>query len=237
MWAVDKVEQRSLGKKRLRNRCILRATILTGMGLSVLGCMGSAPIRMPRPATVSGEEVGLATWYGHPYHGRRSASGEIYDMRKMTAAHRTLPFGTLVRVHNLENAKTIDVRINDRGPCVDGKIIDLSRSAARSLGFQKAGQTRVRLEVLSVPPAALPCTYAVQVGAFRVRANAERLRAHMERQYGSAVLASLQGEPVMWRVMVGQTSSVEAAADLARRIRSEEGGTLGTPFVVNLDQR
>ena len=219
------------------SRRMLEATLLSGMGLSVLGCAGSVPIHTPRTAADSREEVGIATWYGYPYHGRQAASGEIYDMHKLTAAHRTLPFGTRVRVYNLENAKSVDVKVNDRGPFIEGKIIDLSRSAARALGFEKAGQARVRLEVLSVPAAASTGNYAVQVGAFRVRANAERLRENMERRYGAAVLVPVQGDPVLWRVIAGKASSLEAAADLARRISSEEGDRVGTAFVVHLDQR
>ena len=78
-------------------------------------------------------ETGIASWYGYPYHGRRAANGEIYDMEKLTAAHRTLPFGTWVRVTNLTNSKTVDVRITDRGPFIDGRIIDLSKAAAREI--------------------------------------------------------------------------------------------------------
>ena len=96
-------------------------------------------------------EVGLASWYGHPYHGRRAAGGQIYDMNKLTAAHRTLPFGTRVRVNNLENDTSVEVVINDRGPYIEGRTIDLSLAAARALNFEKAGVARVRLELLSTP--------------------------------------------------------------------------------------
>jgi len=93
----------------------------------------------------------LASWYGHPYHGRRAAGGQIYDMNKLTAAHRTLPFGTRVRVNNLENDTSVEVVINDRGPYIEGRTIDLSLAAARALKFEKAGLARVRLELLSAP--------------------------------------------------------------------------------------
>ncbi|MBM3218985.1 MAG: septal ring lytic transglycosylase RlpA family protein [Candidatus Rokubacteria bacterium] len=92
--------------------------------------------------------MGKASWYGDAHQGRRTASGEIYDMKGMTAAHRTWPFGTRVRVTNVANAKSIVVRINDRGPFVDGRIIDLSRAAARELGVLGTGVVTVRLEVL-----------------------------------------------------------------------------------------
>ncbi len=236
MWDFEENRQPVLWKVPSRSRRFLKATMLTGMSLSVLGCAGSAQFHTPLPGAVAWEEIGVATWYGHPYHGRQAASGEIYDMRKLTAAHRTLPFGTLVRVHNLENTKAVDVKINDRGPFVDGKIIDLSRSAARVLGFQRAGQARVRLEVLSVPSAPATWNYAVQVGAFRWRTNAERVREEMERRYGSAVIVPLQGDPVLWRVIAGKTSSLEAAATLAHRIRSEKGNRVQSAFVVHLDR-
>src|SRR5207247_11406614 len=106
-----------------------------------------APSPAARPGTrfEPGEE-GLASWYGHPYHGRPTASGEIYNMYDFTAAHRTLPFGTRVRVHNLENGRTVDVRIHDRGPFGAGRIIDLSYSPALAIGMP--GLARVQLQIL-----------------------------------------------------------------------------------------
>jgi rare lipoprotein A len=103
------------------------------------------------PVAVGHEESGLASWYGHPYHGRRTASGEIYDMGQMTAAHRTLPFGTRVRVTNLETGRSVEVRINDRGPFTDGRIIDVSYAAAQVLGVVGRGVVRVRLRVVATP--------------------------------------------------------------------------------------
>ena len=99
-------------------------------------------------AGVAYSEVGIASWYGKPFHGRRTASGERYDMHALTAAHRTLAFGTRVRVVNLENGKTVVVRINDRGPFVKGRIVDLSRRAADQLAFIEDGVVKVRVEVL-----------------------------------------------------------------------------------------
>src|SRR5207247_6761324 len=93
----------------------------------------------PAAARLGSTESGVASWYGHPYHGRRAANGEIYDMEKMTAAHRTLPFGTWVRVTNLENNKTVDVRIIDRGPVVGGRVLGLSLAAAVSIDLIGAG--------------------------------------------------------------------------------------------------
>src|SRR5262249_10810126 len=107
-----------------------------------------APSAAPR---IGATETGLASWYGHPYHGRRAANGEIYDMEQLTAAHRTLPFDARVRVLNLANSKTVEVRITDRGPFVDGRIIDLSHAAARAIDMIGPGTAMVRLEIVGAP--------------------------------------------------------------------------------------
>jgi rare lipoprotein A len=90
----------------------------------------------------------MASWYGAKHHGKRTANGEIFDQRKFTAAHRTLPWGSIVRVTNLENGKSVEVRINDRGPFTKGRVIDLSRAAARALDMVESGVSPVRMELL-----------------------------------------------------------------------------------------
>ena len=132
-------------------------------------------------------EEGLASWYGGKFQGRRTASGEIFDTRQLTAAHKSLPFGTRVLVTNLENGQSVTVRINDRGPFVAGRVIDLSLAAAAAIGLAGKGVTAVRLEVLAASgeraaepvdiPA--PATFCLQLGSFRVRANAEELLARL----------------------------------------------------------
>ncbi|HOL70002.1 MAG TPA: septal ring lytic transglycosylase RlpA family protein [Bryobacteraceae bacterium] len=194
------------------------------------GCARKRRIPAAAPR-IGAEEVGIASWYGYPYHGRATASGEIYDMEKLTAAHRTLPFGTMVRVHNLTNGLSVDVRINDRGPFVKGRIIDLSRAAARKIQMIGPGTAKVRLRVLSLTPSEPACYYGVQVGAFQERANAERLRTAMERRYGSARLIRRDGSPPLWRVVVGRESTMDEAAVLASRIAAETGSA----FVVRVD--
>jgi len=184
------------------------------------------PTALPR---ASGAETGIASWYGHPYHGRRAASGEIYDMEQLTAAHRTLAFGTLVRVRNLTNGKTVEVRINDRGPFVDGRIIDLSRAAARAIDLIGPGTARVRLEVLEQP--AGPSLYAVQVGAFRDRGNAERLRRMLARRFSDTDIVRRDANPPLWRVVVGREGEPARAAALAETLRRQ----FGQAFVVRLD--
>jgi len=135
----------------MRRGCsILLATLFAmASAISDLGRGESVPPRMPRLAPARSTEVGVASWYGYPYHGRQAANGERYDMNGLTGAHRFLPFGTRVRVQNLRNARMVEVRITDRGPFVEGRLIDLSRAAADVLGFQRAGLASVRLEVLS----------------------------------------------------------------------------------------
>jgi len=179
-------------------------------------------------------ETGLASWYGHPYHGRASASGEIYDMEQMTAAHRTLPFGTMVRVHDLDNEKAVDVRINDRGPFVDGRVIDLSHAAAREIEMIGPGTARVTLEILSAPAVVGPAHFGVQVGAFRDRDNAERLRRAMEAKYGRARLVDRADTPGLWHVVVGREPTEDGASALANRIRAEDSAVTSA-FVVRLD--
>src|SRR3954469_14041461 len=151
-----------------------RIAVLLGAAIALAGCAhhkrarSRTPPPPPHAVVLPGDtETGIASWYGNPYHGRAAANGEIYDMEKMTAAHRTLPFNTWVRVYDLDNRKTTEVRITDRGPFIDGRIIDLSHAAARELEMIGPGIARVRIEVIRAPEAVAPGVYAVQVGAFR----------------------------------------------------------------------
>ena len=154
-------------------------------------------------------------------------------MEKLTAAHRTLPFGTWVRVSNLDNRKVVDVRINDRGPFVASRVIDLSHAAARQIGMIGPGTAKVRLTIIEAPVAAATAFFGVQVGAFKDRDNAERIRREMEERYGAARMQLRQGDPAVWRVIVGSEQTVEAAGALAERLRQETA----TPaaFVVRVD--
>jgi rare lipoprotein A len=178
-------------------------------------------------------ERGRASWYGHPYHGRRAADGEIYDMETMVAAHRTLPFQTWVRVRNLNSNQTVDVRIIDRGPFVDGRIIDLSHAAAIKVGLIGPGVAPVEVTVIKAPEAPEPALFAVQVGAFKDEANAERAERSMLTAYGSAKAVFRDGNPPIWRVLAGRETSPEAAEALARRIREDQHEP--EAFVVRLD--
>ena len=185
-----------------------------------------------RHCEVRDGETGLASWYGHPYHGRPAANGEIYDMEKLTAAHRTLPFGTWVRVINLTNDKTVDVRIIDRGPFVENRIIDLSHAAAEAIALIGPGVARVRLDILSVPAtASAENWYAVQAGAFLDHDRAERLRASLERDFGPAHLVQRADSPSLWRVVVGRVPPRKPPPLWL----SESAPKSGTAFVVRLD--
>jgi len=187
----------------------------------------------PAPVPSGYTEEGEASWYGVPFHGRHASNGEIYDMYKLTAAHRTLPFETMVRVTNLNNGKSTVVRITDRGPFVDNRIIDLSLAAAREVESVGPGVVPVRVEVLGgVDPTA--GFFTVQVGAFRERANAERLRDRLNVSYSPIFIQQYDSpDGVFYRVRVGRISGEDAARQFGEQLRGREGFT---PLVTRLDE-
>ena len=155
-------------------------------------------------------------------------------MNQLTAAHRTLPFNTKVRVTNLNNGKSTIVRITDRGPFVQGRIIDLSMAAAREIDSIGPGVVPVRLEVLSAGGDVTAGFFTVQVGAFRERGNAERLREKLSGSYSPIFIQNYESaEGVFYRVRVGKVSGEEAARQFGDQLRNREGFT---PFVVRLDE-
>jgi rare lipoprotein A len=175
-------------------------------------------------------EEGLASWYGEPYHGRATASGHRYDMWEMTAAHRTLAFGTRVRVHNLANGRSADVIINDRGPFVAGRILDLSRAAAEALDAIGPGVIPVRLEIITVgdgmPDA--PC-WEVQVGAFGLQDNAERARRTLVARGLVVHFAPASGG--LTRVRASAAGGKRGAEALARTLAQDFPGATPVPCV------
>ncbi len=178
-------------------------------------------------------EEGVASWYGVPYHGRPAADGEIYDMETLVAAHRVMPFNTWLRVTNLANNEAVNVRVIDRGPFVKGRMIDLSKAAARAIGLLGPGIGKVRIEVIAAPrDIPLNDYYAVQTGAFANRESAERLREHYARKFGNAQLALKHAPTPLWRVLVGKEPSIEAAQQLAVVLGAENKNV----FVVRLDE-
>jgi rare lipoprotein A len=169
-----------------------------------------------------GVEVGLASWYGREFHGRPTSNREIYDMNDMTAAHPSLPFGTQVMVTNLGNERTAVVRINDRGPFVKGRVIDLSYAAARVLGMVGPGTARVRLEVLrGYQTQAAASRFSVQVGAFAVQENAYSLKRQLERRYEGVFITPFRTPTrVYYRVRVAAKDR-DAALTIAGRLADE----------------
>ncbi|MDX1979946.1 MAG: septal ring lytic transglycosylase RlpA family protein [Bryobacteraceae bacterium] len=137
------------------NRFVGASLAVAAMAMTLLSssCAKRTPARTARIPRIGETQSGIASWYGHPYHGRRAANGEVYDMHKLTAAHRTWAFDTIVRVRNLSNDREVDVRITDRGPFVRGRIIDLSRAAAEYIDLVRPGVTKVKLKVLRTPSA------------------------------------------------------------------------------------
>ena len=176
------------------------------VGLSVMMVAGCAhrtyttyaPAQPPSPPSVErtpailGEyvEEGVASWYGVPFDGHRTSDGEVYNMHQFTAAHRTLPFGSIVRVTNLDNGKQTEVRINDRGPFVADRVIDLSLSAAQAIGMVGPGTANVRLEIVEGSPNPQPAFFGVQVGAFETQGSAERLRRQLEARYTPVIVVA-----------------------------------------------
>ncbi|SDD95630.1 septal ring lytic transglycosylase RlpA family protein [Desulfuromonas thiophila] len=170
-------------------------------------------------------EEGLASWYGKDFHGRKTSNGEIYDMYAMTAAHKLLPLGIHVRVENQANGRSAIVRVNDRGPFVAGRIIDLSYTAASQLGVVGPGTAPVRVTALgyervtpdgrhfyALPENVAGGPFTVQVGAFTQRANAERLQQRLQPQFGRTLIcqADVAGQ-LFYRVRCGHHDSLEQA--------------------------
>ena len=193
------------------------------------------PPAVERQPAVPGQyvEEGVASWYGVPFDGHRTSNGEIYNMHDFTAAHRTLPFGSVVHVTNLRNGKQTDVRINDRGPFVANRIIDLSLSAAQAIDMVGTGTAPVRLEVTSGPNPVIGY-FGVQVGAFLKQENAERLKEQLQGTYGAVSIATYDSPTgLFYRVRVGRFPSEDAAQQLAGRLQQQEQLTT---FVVRLDE-
>jgi len=243
------------GVARLRLAIALGLTLMVAEGCAHHAKPTHAPATSPRPRgsvppssvpsgpppaierqpAIPGEyvEEGVASWYGVPFHGRRTSNGEIYDMHEFTAAHRTLPFNAVVRVTNLHNGKQTEVRINDRGPFVANRVIDLSLSAAQAIEMVGTGTALVRLEVIAGPNPQVGF-FGVQVGAFLVQENAERLKSQLAARYQPASIATYDSpNGLFYRVRVGRVPTEEAAQQLADRLKMDE--QLVT-FVVRLDE-
>ena len=213
-----------------------------GDGAVVVG-RGARRLPARRLCAHAHQSAGVASWYGPGFHGNRTANGEIYDQYELTAAHRTLPLGTRVMVTNLSNGRAVEVRINDRGPFVGGRAIDLSYAAACVLHVVGPGTARVRIEVLppatqvaertGAPPQPPPVRYLVQVASLADPARAQHLRRVLGTRFPDAHVALLDTDATRYyRVLMGPYALRAAAA-----ARSEMMTRLGYPVVIMEDWR
>jgi rare lipoprotein A len=207
-----------------------------------------------RPYTVNGKryeplashvgfvQTGIASWYGKDFHGKKTSNGETYDMNAMTAAHKTLPLGVFVKVRNTDNGHEAIVRVNDRGPFVKGRVIDLSYAAAKKLGVDVVGTAPVRIEALGyrvngenykVPDTYDVGSYTVQIGSFKDYHNANRLSHEMKNRYGFSEvhLTNIHGDN-FYRVYAGKYRSLHAAENAEQEF--SDHGYPGS-FSVSLD--
>ena len=161
------------------------------------------------------KEIGVASWYGKEYHGRNTSNGEVYNMFALTAAHPTLPFHTLVRVTNLENGKRVELRINDRGPFAEGRVIDLSYTGAQTIDMLGKGTARVAVEATLLADgraSPLEGTFAIQVGAFAEKENAERFQRDLAQRYSRVRTVSREtNQKSIYRVRLGAFRTEEEA--------------------------
>ena len=219
--------------------------------LIVAGCTTTptAPTQTPgkpKPYRVAGkwyqpvshakgfQQRGIASWYGKKFHGKKTSNGEIYDMYALTAAHKTLPLGTYVHVRNLDNGNEITVRINDRGPFVQGRIIDLSYTAAKKIGIATSGTAPVVIVALDSDnrqtpkskdkPEHKPVDYykgnfTFQIGAFSDKQNALGLKEKLNQSYKNAHISEYDnGQEMLYRVRVGRASSLEQAVEYEKAL-------------------
>jgi len=189
--------------------------------------------RIPADAKPISVETGLASWYGGPYHNRRGSNGEIYNMHAMTAAHRTLPLGSIVRVTNVKTGSSALVRITDRGPFIEGRVLDLSQAAAKKIDLLQAGVAMVRIEVLRTPsPLETGGRWAVQIGAFDEEHAADKLADHLSHRYQTAKVQCFSSPVGDWWVRVRvQDDDRKLAEEVARRTQTSQGSI----FLVRLD--
>lgn len=184
---------------------------------------------MPRSGVdypVGYRETGVASWYGKEFHGRPTANGEIYDMYGLTAAHRLMPLGTVVKVTDRKNGRSVTVRVNDRGPFIHGRILDLSYGAAQNLKMTTAGTAPVAIEVIALSGNVSRSgvgLFTVQVGAFATRENARYLAERLSQEYADVYLVTLRtNQNTFYRVRVGNFHQERLALQLADRLSGQE---------------
>lgn len=194
---------------------------------------GKDAITIPADAKPLAVETGIASWYGAPYNNRRGSNGEVYNMHAFTAAHLTLPLGSIVRVTNVKTGHSAIVRITDRGPFVEGRLIDLSLAAAKQVDVWQPGIATVRLEVLQTPaPLDQGGRWAVQIGGFDEKKAAAELADHLSRRYHTAKVISFCSPVGAWWVRVRvQDDDRQRAQEVAHDTSTSEGSI----FLVRLD--
>lgn len=193
----------------------------------------SPPVPAPEIRPPIFVETGVASWYGPPYHNRKASDGEIYNMNALTAAHRTLPLGSIVRVTNVSTQHSVVVRITDRGPFIPGRIIDLSLAAAKAVDVWRPGLATVKVELLQTPaPLNEGGRWAVEIGAFDDRESATELRDHLARRYHTARVHEFASPTGNWWLQVRVLEDdKQRAEEVARDTHTPEGAV----FLVRLD--
>ena len=188
---------------------------------------------IPPDAEPLATETGLASWYGPPYHNRRGSNGEVYNMHAMTAAHRTFPLGSIVRVTNMKTGNHALVRVTDRGPFIPGRILDLSLAAARKLDVWQPGVAEVKIELMQTPaPIDAGGKWAVQIGAFPDEEEATKLADHLTRRYHTAKVLRFAGPKGDWWIRV---RVLDDDRSRAQKLAAETVTSEGAVFVVRLD--
>jgi rare lipoprotein A len=188
---------------------------------------------LPADSKPLATETGLASWYGPPYHNRRGSNGEIYNMHAMTAAHRTYPLGSIVRVTNLKTGANALVRITDRGPFIPGRIVDLSLAAAQKLDIYKPGIARVKVELMrSAATPDTPGKWAVQIGGFPHEPAASKLADHLRRRYHTADVLCFASPSGNWWIRIRVPDDDHTRA---QKLAAETTTPEGAVFLVRLD--
>ncbi|MFQ5991295.1 MAG: septal ring lytic transglycosylase RlpA family protein [Nitrospiraceae bacterium] len=205
----------------------LRVSLILLALLLIAGCSTGVSKRAVRGGSypVGYMEQGIASWYGPGFHGNLTANGERYDMHKLTAAHRTLPMGSIVRVRSLTNGRRVTVRINDRGPFVKGRIIDLSLEAAKTLRMTASGIDPVEIKVTSFRGQSRPLgNLTIQVASFSVKVNAQALAGRLREDYSDVSIQVAEvADGRRYRVFVGHFTKEQQAEIVAERLASELG--------------
>lgn len=212
------------GDVRLSVVIRLRRVLVAAMALTLAACATRTtsvvpPVIEARPGAI---QEGVASWYGPGFHGKQTTSGEVYDQHDMTAAHQSLPLGTRVAVTNLQNGRTVEVRVNDRGPFARSRVIDLSYAAASTLEMIGPGTAPVRVQVLGAPEVTFaPLSYTVQAGSFADPGNARELQRRLQQRFGEVRVTTqdLNGA-AYYRVRVGRFGDRAEALAVARTVAS-----------------